>query len=288
MNQSNNIYDKISRLFEKNQIEQAIDALNPLLDEGDADALILLISYCDYETLGMVWSEIESFLRDEAEMGHAGALHYLGSCYELLDASKEELSAEQIKMLQKAAELGHAEALHLLGQCYLSGTTHCKKDLKQARACWLKAAEAGHGEAQWDVALAYLDGEGGPADVEQAVYWFEKNLEHEKPEVRTAESLYHIYSGDEAFVCEALAGELTKYVNPDRAAEMKKLKKKLEDQYEKELDPALVRMNRAMLEEIERRTKGASLEQVLAIEAEVTKEMMQRYEKGEFNKPPAS
>lgn len=284
MNESNTIYEKIRNLFESNKVEQAIDALNPLLDEGDVDALILLISYCDYEDLGMVWSEIESFLRDAAEEGHAGALHYLGSCYELLDPSKEELSAEQIKMLKHAAESGHAEALHLLGQCYLSGTSHCKKDLKQAKVCWLKAAEAGHGEAQWDVGLAFLDGEGGPADIKQAVYWFEKNLEQDEPEVRSAEALYHIYSGDESFVEEAVAGQLKDYVNPARAEEMKKLQKEMEHQYEKEMDPALLRMNRARQEEIERRSKGASIEEALAIEEDVTKEMLKRYEKGEFKK----
>lgn len=91
----------------------------------------------------------------------------------------------QLKKCQKLAESGNAEAQEILGTMYLNGEG-VPEDVEQAVGWFRKSADQGNVSSQYNLGLLYLMGMGVPQDYVQAHLMF--NLSAASGDAKAAES----------------------------------------------------------------------------------------------------
>ena len=144
----------------------SIEELKTRASTGDARAqLDLAVRYrdgkgvnCDYD-LAMHWAHIA------ADHGDASAMDFVGYAY--LTGRGTACNAHVAFGYFRAAADDSAQAGYNLGQCYF-GAQGVEQDIPKALGAWKKAAEMGSGHAAAEAAMAYLSGEGVPANPKEA------------------------------------------------------------------------------------------------------------------------
>lgn len=161
-----NVARQVRRLIEAEEFEQAIAALQPLAERGDADAQFLLgyLYFGGADDEQMSPEQAQHWLRRAAAQNHAEACYYLSRWSEQDDPSD---------LLHKAARLGSASAQYALGAMYATGNC-VPVDGAQSRRWYALAAAQNNPEAQYNLGLMLLDGEGGAVNEEQGLAWLEK------------------------------------------------------------------------------------------------------------------
>lgn len=172
-------------------------------DLGDAQAQYAVAQqYANGTGVAKDSSVAVSWYKLAAEQGHAGAQSALGACY-LAGVGVAPDFRQAVDWLQQAADQGDAKAQWNMGSIFASGRGGIKRDLPAAFALcnkaaasgfvpaqatvgalftrtrdfeqaarWLrKAADQGDPEAQYNLGIAYIKGQGVPADLGQAFRW---------------------------------------------------------------------------------------------------------------------
>ncbi|MDL2197681.1 tetratricopeptide repeat protein [Halopseudomonas aestusnigri] len=181
-------------LFAIRNYSQAGNACRAAAEAGDAKAQHHLASIADSTGQGdtaLRWA------RDSAEQGNTAGQLLLADLLQRQNSSEADRDA--FSWLKKAADSGQPEARYQLALAYLNGTgtavspgkaeeqlrraalaEHIPSILQLARnhpdtasaRRWLtEAAELGSAEAQYRLGLDYMQGNGGPQDLEQAYFW---------------------------------------------------------------------------------------------------------------------
>ncbi|MEL0169143.1 MAG: tetratricopeptide repeat protein [Pseudomonadaceae bacterium] len=181
-------------LFAIRNYSQATSACTTAAEAGDAKAqhhLASMVSSAGQRSTALRWA------RASAEQGNTAGQLLLADLLQQQNSS--DASTEAFTWLQKAANSGQPEARYQLAMAYLNGTgtavdpakaegqlrhaalsDHVPSMLQLARSHpstasarhWLsKAAERDSAEAQYRLGLDYMQGDGGPQDLEQAYFW---------------------------------------------------------------------------------------------------------------------
>jgi TPR repeat protein len=136
--------------------------------------------------------------RQLAEAGNLAAGYALGVLL-LQNGQDAETRAEGLRWITSAAEGGEVQAQAQAGQLLLT-----TEDPKRGVAFLEKAAEAGHTGAMHALGLAYLNGQGVPADPATAASWLRKGAEAGDVSSQTAlAQLYRTGKGVEQSGAEA-------------------------------------------------------------------------------------
>ncbi|MCB1224981.1 MAG: SEL1-like repeat protein [Verrucomicrobiales bacterium] len=147
--------------------------------EGDMQAqLDLAIRYRDGKGVPTDPVEAMRWAHQAADAGHAAAQDFVGFVY-LRGALLPRNPTLAFGYFKSAAK-DSAQAAYNLGQCYF-GAQGTEQDCEQALHWWKQAAEEGHGAAAAAAAMAYLAGEGVPADPVQARRLAERAAELKHP-----------------------------------------------------------------------------------------------------------
>ncbi|MCB1224713.1 MAG: sel1 repeat family protein, partial [Verrucomicrobiales bacterium] len=129
---------------------------------GDAKAQIeLAICYRDGKGIDKDDVEAMQWAHRAADAGNVDAMDFVGFAY-LRGAVIKRNPTIAFGYFKSAAN-DSAQAAFNLGQCYF-GAQGTEQDCAKALAWWTKAAEKGHGRAAASAAMAYLSGEGVPAN----------------------------------------------------------------------------------------------------------------------------
>ncbi|WP_341706118.1 tetratricopeptide repeat protein [Halopseudomonas sp.] len=181
-------------LFAIRNYSQATSACTPAAEAGDAKAQHHLASIA--ESSGQNGTALR-WARASAEQGNTAGQLLLADL--LQQQRSSEADREAFAWLQKAANSGQPGARYQLAKAYLNGTgtavspdkaegqlrhaalaDHVPSMLQLARSHpntasarhWLsEAAERDSAEAQYRLGLDYMQGDGGPQDLEQAYFW---------------------------------------------------------------------------------------------------------------------
>lgn len=181
-------------LFAIRNYSQATSACTTAAEAGDAKAQHHLASIAD--SSGQNGTALR-WARASAEQGNTAGQLLLAELLQKQNSS--EADTEAFAWLQKAANSGQPEARYQLANAYLNGTgtavspdkaegqlrhaalsDHVPSMLQLARSHpdtasarhWLsEAAERDSAEAQYRLGLDYMQGNGGPQDLEQAYFW---------------------------------------------------------------------------------------------------------------------
>lgn len=113
-----------------------------------------------------------------ADAGNADAMDFVGHAY--LRGAVVKRNPTIAFGYFKAAAAESPQAAFNLGQCYY-GAQGTDQDCAKALEWWIKAAEGGHGRAASTAAMAYLSGEGVPADAALARKLAERATELNDP-----------------------------------------------------------------------------------------------------------
>lgn len=105
-----------------------------------------------------------------AEQGTSAESLYQQACG-LLQNDSEDASKKAVEVLTKAAGLGHAAAQYKLGSCYRQGVG-VPADLAQAVSWFEKSAAANDPQAQRELAFMYHQGEGVERDLAKAEQYY--------------------------------------------------------------------------------------------------------------------
>lgn len=142
-----------------------IDGLREKAAKGDARAQVeLAYRYRDGKGVKRDDAEAVRWARLAADRGDAGARDFVGWMH--FEGLGVKRSPEIAFGYFKSAAGESAQAGFNLGQCYFAAQG-VDQDVPKALAAWGKAAEMGHGRAASAAAMAYLSGEGVPADAEK-------------------------------------------------------------------------------------------------------------------------
>lgn len=181
-------------LFAIRNYNQATNACQAAAEAGDAQAQHHLASIAD--STGQADTALR-WARTSAEQGHTAGQLLLAELLQQQNNSDADRNA--FAWLQKAADSDQPEARYQLARAYLNGTgtavspdkaesqlrraalaEHIPAMLQLARSHpdsaaarhWLtEAAERGSAEAQHRLGLDYMQGNGGPQDLQQAYFW---------------------------------------------------------------------------------------------------------------------
>ncbi len=147
--------------------------------QGDAPAqLALAIRYRDGQGAERDPIEAMRWAHRAADAGNADAMDFVGHAY-LRGAVVKQSPEIAFGYFKVAAELSAAAAFNL-GQCYY-GAQGTEQSCAMALDWWKKAAARGHGRAASAAAMAYLSGEGVPADAALARKLAERAAELNDP-----------------------------------------------------------------------------------------------------------
>lgn len=181
-------------LFAIRNFSQATSACTTAAEAGDAKAQHHLASIAD--STGQNGTALR-WARASAEQGDTAGQLLLAELLQQQDSP--DANSEAFTWLQKAASSDQPEARYQLARAYLNGTgtavspdkaegqlrhaalsDHVPSMLQLARSHpntasarhWLsEAAERDSAEAQYRLGLDYMQGDGGPQDLEQAYFW---------------------------------------------------------------------------------------------------------------------
>jgi TPR repeat protein len=156
--------------------------MNDLLakaSKGDARAQVdVALRYRDGKGVTKDDAEAMKWAHRAADSGNADAMDFVGFAY-LRGAVVKRNPGIAFGYFKAAADES-AQAAFNLGQCYF-GAQGTEQDIPKALAWWKKAAERGHGRAASTAAMAYLSGEGVPADAALARKLAERAAELNDP-----------------------------------------------------------------------------------------------------------
>ncbi|MCB1212171.1 MAG: SEL1-like repeat protein [Verrucomicrobiales bacterium] len=139
-----------------------VESLRSRASEGDAKAqLDLAICLRDGKGVAKDHAEAMKWAHLAADHGNADAMDFIGFAY-LRGAVIKRNPTIAFGYFKSAANES-AQAAFNLGQCYY-GAQGTEQDCATALKWWEKAAEKGHGRAAAAAAMAYLAGEGVPAN----------------------------------------------------------------------------------------------------------------------------
>ncbi len=153
----------------------------PFVFAGSGDAagqLAQAIKFRDGNGVKQNHAEAMRLAHLAADAGNADAMDFVGHAY-LRGAVVERNPVIAFGYFKAAAEQSPQAAFNL-GQCYY-GAQGTDQDCAKALEWWIKAAEGGHGRAASTAAMAYLTGEGVPADAALARKLAERAAELNDP-----------------------------------------------------------------------------------------------------------
>ena len=157
---------------------------------GDAEGLFYVGAfYGTGDVVAQDYSKSIQYLQKSADLGYADALYQLG-VYRLHGFGCDIDWKKALNYYRAAAEKGCAEAAYSAGYIYDRGEHGVKKDDKKAFNWFLKAAELDHIVAIRYVIRAYHDGLVEDEEGEEYLYWVEKGLELDIPEVYLQVGVY--------------------------------------------------------------------------------------------------
>ena len=171
---------------------------------GDAEGLFYVGAfYGTGDVVSQDYSKSIQYLQKASELGYADALYQLG-VYRLHGFGCDIDWNEALNYYRAAAEKGCAEAAYSAGYIYDRGEHGVKKDDKKAFNWFLKAAELNHTLAIRYVIRAYRDGLVEDEEGEEYLYWIEKGLELDIPEVYLQVGVYMYQDEDYEMAFELL------------------------------------------------------------------------------------
>jgi TPR repeat protein len=155
-----------SSLVASAQESPSLEKLIEQAGQGNASAqLALAIRYRDGKGVEANLAEAMRWGHRAADTGNAAAMDFVGHAY--LRGAGVSRSPEIAAGYFRAAADDSATAAFNLGQCYF-GAQGVDQDVPKALEFWEKAATMGHGRAAATAAMAYLSGEGIPANPAKA------------------------------------------------------------------------------------------------------------------------
>lgn len=162
---------------------RAFEILEPLAEQGDADAQITLGIMYDYgQGVPKDDATATQWYRKAALHGIPTVQHNLGVKYfEGIGIEKDY--AEAARWWRMAADLGFAESQYSLGEMYAWGIGPAK-DEEEAARWYLAAAEQGHMLAQYRLGVLYANGRGVPVDHVSAYRWLRAAAEQGMPQAQ--------------------------------------------------------------------------------------------------------
>lgn len=173
-------YNGIGRVADHNK---AYSLWQKAAEMGDAEGLFWIGAlYGTGDIVSQDYTISTQYLQKSADQGFADALYQLG-VYKLHGFGCQADWREALKYCKAAAEKGCADAANEVGYIYDRGEHGVKKDDKKAFEWFLKAAEMNHTEAIRYVIRAYHDGLVEDEDGDEYLYWVEKGIELDIPEV---------------------------------------------------------------------------------------------------------
>ena len=114
---------------------------------------------------------------ESAKRGSPHGIYALGCCYAYgYDGEKDwdKRDEQAYDKFEMAAKLGHPSALHKLAVAHYSGNHDYMKDMNTAFGFHLAAATRGCAPSLSILGLMLSEGEIGPPDYDQAIYWLER------------------------------------------------------------------------------------------------------------------
>lgn len=164
--------EDISKAIDEGKYEEAIQALEPSAEQGQAWAQDLLgLMYARGQGVPQDDTKAIKWYRAAADQGYAEAQHHFGWMYfSGRGVPKDE--TEAVKWFQAAADQGNARAQHSLGLMYAQGMG-ISQDYKEATKWRRAAAEQGDVGAQFHLGILYeLGRDGVPQDYAEALKWY--------------------------------------------------------------------------------------------------------------------
>jgi len=159
--------------FDKGDYAKALQEVEPLAQQGNADAQKLLgLMYYRGNGLPKDYKKAFAWSLKAAEQGHAGAQFNLGNFY-INGEGVHQNYDKAVEWYRKAAEQGNVNGQVGLGLMYFNGHG-VPQDYEKAVEWYRKAAEQGNAEAQNNLGSAYFNGHGVPQDYEKAAELFRK------------------------------------------------------------------------------------------------------------------
>lgn len=164
--------EDISKIIDEGKYKEAIRALEPSAEQGQAWAQDLLgLMYARGQGVPQDDTQASKWYRAAANQGYAEAQHHFGWMYfSGRGVPKDE--TEAVKWFQAAANQGNARAQHSLGLMYARGMG-ISQDYKEATRWRRAAAEQGDVGAQFHLGLLYeLGRDGVQKDYAEALKWY--------------------------------------------------------------------------------------------------------------------
>jgi hypothetical protein len=121
--------------------------------------------------------------RQSSARGSMYGDYALGCCYiSGYDGEKnwDKRDEQAYDRFEKAAKLGHPESMVKLALAHFSGTHVYEKDMITAYKFYLAAATRGNAFALSVIGPILYQGDIGPPDYDEAIYWLERAVEAEK------------------------------------------------------------------------------------------------------------
>ena len=160
-------------LYQEGQFENAVGALSPLAEAGNAEAQFVLgLMYANGQGVEQNYYLAGKMYRLAATQGHSGAQTNLGSLYEECYGTGPCNAEQAANWYRRAAEQDNVIAQYNLGVLYATGRG-VAKDPWTAKVLFRQASEAGYTPAQYNLAVSYENGLGGPIDLSAAYAWYD-------------------------------------------------------------------------------------------------------------------
>ena len=159
--------------FDKGDYAKALQEVEPLAQQGNADAQKLLgLMYYRGNGLPKDYKKAFAWSLKAAEQGHAGAQFNLGNFY-INGEGVHQNYDKAVEWYRKAAEQGNVNGQVGLGLMYFNGHG-VPQDYEKAAELFRKASEQGNAIGQANLGLMYFNGHGVPQNYEKAVEWYRK------------------------------------------------------------------------------------------------------------------
>ncbi len=164
-------FDEGKEAYEKDDYETALRELQPLAEEGHAEAQFYLAKMYDGGNgVAQNYKEGVKWYKLSAEQGVVDAQVVLGAIYATgVGASKDY--KESVKWYRLAAEQGNADAQNAMGVRYKNGDG-VPQNYREAAKWYKLSAEQGDAIAQLNLGFMYASGQGISQDYIRAHMWY--------------------------------------------------------------------------------------------------------------------
>jgi len=169
--------------FDKGDYAKALQEVEPLAQQGNADAQKLLgLMYYRGNGLPKDYKKAFAWSLKAAEQGHAGAQFNLGNFY-INGEGVHQNYDKAVEWYRKAAEQGNVNGQVGLGLMYFNGHG-VPQNYEKAVEWYRKAADQGDKDGQVSLGLMYLNGHGVTQDYDKAAELFSKAAEQGNAEAQ--------------------------------------------------------------------------------------------------------